>query len=501
MKKQRLWMAPAVLIAMTTWAGRANAEDDKTTCVRSYTDAQTLRSQHKLIAARSQLRSCSRAQCAPFMSGGIVKDCTDWLAQTEAAIPSVVLSVVDSSGNEVMAVNAWIDGTQVATKLDGRGMDIDPGSHIFTFQGATVPKTERTTLVLEGKKDQLVRVTLGGAPASEGKTPPAAAPPATGRVRVRATCGADGKIIAGSGGLVVEEILDSHDLALKPQSEMTASLKYDEASHERVMKDPEWVDFDLTPGAHRVRIRGRRCIGVEERLTIEAGKTLELSPKLEVENVPLVNVKFSRPEFASTADKFELRDGDGKIVCTDFPCTAKVPTKDNGFGVIWAKAGGSKMVTAKLADPSPSSIEARLARREAFSPTGLFIGAGGVALAAVGAFFLAFDLGGWDCSYDGATGGTPIKTTDKGRKCYGTPQNSGNNLPFTGAKSQDLNFTGWAFGAAPIAIGGATLITGLVLTVLNVGGKETMTIDYGGASRTSGKIQIVPTLQGIGGTF
>jgi hypothetical protein len=146
-------------------------------CTSAYVNAQTRRSEHKLLAARDELRTCARRECSSLMRGQLVKDCADWLTQVEAAIPSVVLSAKDDSGTDLTAMTVAIDGAVVATLLDGRSIDVDPGPHVFTFETAGAAKVSVTLLALEGTKDQLVKATLASASRAPESTPPPPPPP------------------------------------------------------------------------------------------------------------------------------------------------------------------------------------------------------------------------------------------------------------------------------------------------------------------------------------
>jgi hypothetical protein len=138
------------------------AADEKKACTEAYVAAQTLRDQHRLLAARDQLRICARKECSANMQGLMIKDCTDWLAQVEATIPSIVFEATDGHGNDLSAVKVTIDGHPLADKLDGSALQVDPGKHRFAFDDADgLAQVESTIVVREGDKDRRVRVTFG----------------------------------------------------------------------------------------------------------------------------------------------------------------------------------------------------------------------------------------------------------------------------------------------------------------------------------------------------
>ena len=148
------------LLATWIWATIASA-DEKAVCTDAYVAAQTLRNEHRLLNARDQLRTCARQECASQMRGEMLKDCTTWLAQVEAVLPSVVFEVRDSSGNDLSAVHLMVDGQALADRLDGTALSVDPGEHTFRFETAGQPALERKLVIREGDKGRRERVVFG----------------------------------------------------------------------------------------------------------------------------------------------------------------------------------------------------------------------------------------------------------------------------------------------------------------------------------------------------
>ncbi|MGO8998220.1 MAG: hypothetical protein ACLQVI_33280 [Polyangiaceae bacterium] len=154
------------------------ARADGGACSDAYAKAQELRTKRKLTGAREALRVCSQSTCAAF----IVKDCTTWLDEVQASMPSVVPVATDAAGNDV-AAKISMDGETLTESSDGRSFDVDPGKHTFTFeltgaqgeQGAAVVKH---VIVAEGEKNKRVSVVLQkpGAPGATAAPPPPVAP-------------------------------------------------------------------------------------------------------------------------------------------------------------------------------------------------------------------------------------------------------------------------------------------------------------------------------------
>jgi hypothetical protein len=145
-----------LLAASACVASTVAGASDKAACTDAYGKAQTLRDSHQLVSAREQLRICARSSCTAF----IAKDCTTWLVETEARIPSVVLAAREAGGLDLANVAVSMDGKSIAQKLDGRSIEIDPGQHAFLFVLADGRKVEQSVLVLEGQKAQRVSVTI-----------------------------------------------------------------------------------------------------------------------------------------------------------------------------------------------------------------------------------------------------------------------------------------------------------------------------------------------------
>jgi len=150
-----------LLVASSPTLARAAGPDEKKACVDAYVAAQSSRSDHHLLAARTQLRTCARQECAPFMRGEMTRDCAQWLTEVEAGIPTVVFSAKDAAGNDIVDVTVSAEGTVLTQRLDGRAIEIDPGSHTFTFADAAGHTATQTAVALEGTKNQVVRVTFG----------------------------------------------------------------------------------------------------------------------------------------------------------------------------------------------------------------------------------------------------------------------------------------------------------------------------------------------------
>jgi hypothetical protein len=174
------------------------------------------------------------------------------------------------------------------------------------------------------------------------------AQPAT--LRLRATCGADPKPIAGDEGLQVVELTGRSEAPLPRATRASTTAK------------PDFVDYELYTGEHVLRVGSRLCKRQEQRITVLGGRTFELSVKLER---TLVKTRFERPSFAGAGDAFTVADREGKNVCDTLPCTQAIPL-ESGYKVVWssgARAPVSASVPDALEAHGPEELRADLDRK------------------------------------------------------------------------------------------------------------------------------------------
>jgi hypothetical protein len=158
----------AALVALTTLAPSAHAEDETRkpagdlvrVCIAASTDGQTLRKQGKLLAARDEMIACARDACPSIVRS----HCARWLAEVDAAIPSVVVRAVDAGGADMIGAHLSIDGRPA--KLDGQAVRLDPGPHTVAIESDRGAHKEERVLLAEGETSRVVtlRFSPSGAP-------------------------------------------------------------------------------------------------------------------------------------------------------------------------------------------------------------------------------------------------------------------------------------------------------------------------------------------------
>lgn len=137
---------------------RAWSADDKKACVEAAEGAQDLRSASKLVEAREKLLVCARDVCPAVVR----KDCSQWLKETEASVPTVVFRAT-KAGNDVAAVKVFVDDAPLVDHLEGTAIPVDPGQHTFRFELEGEAPVTMQLLVREAEKNRTIDVTFGAA--------------------------------------------------------------------------------------------------------------------------------------------------------------------------------------------------------------------------------------------------------------------------------------------------------------------------------------------------
>jgi len=170
------WSAAFALVAAhvagprLAWADGAVADK----CIAAAEQSQPLQRDGKLKAARERLVECSRAECP----SPVRADCTKWLAELDGVMPSVVVSAVDSTGADVVDVRVVVDGQELASRLEGREIQIDPGTHTIRFEREGSPPIEQQIAIREAERHRIVSITFAP-PAKAVAVPPPSPTPET----------------------------------------------------------------------------------------------------------------------------------------------------------------------------------------------------------------------------------------------------------------------------------------------------------------------------------
>lgn len=156
MMRERL-MAVAIVTA-TCCATTAVRADDKE-CMTAASKGQELRDEGKLTDAKALFQRCAEASCPAPIPGY----CSEWLADVNKKMPSVVFRAVDENGRDVTDATAQIDDKR-SVAVDGRPVEIDPGKHTLRITRGGSKPFEDAIVVAQGEKDRVVVAKLTAAP-------------------------------------------------------------------------------------------------------------------------------------------------------------------------------------------------------------------------------------------------------------------------------------------------------------------------------------------------
>lgn len=161
---------PLCLALAVTLAAAPSFAGDKEDCATAAEQAQRLRAEKKLRAARTQIILCARDVCPAV----IRNDCAKWLRDVESALPTIIIRARDPQDKDLIKVRVTVDGQPFAGALDGTAQAVDTGAHTFRYEADGMEPVEEQILISQGEKDRVLKVVL--APKGVKTTTPDAHP-------------------------------------------------------------------------------------------------------------------------------------------------------------------------------------------------------------------------------------------------------------------------------------------------------------------------------------
>src|SRR5512139_3227155 len=153
-------MTRQLLIAFAILASSslAYADMSKEACVDAHSRGQDARDSGKISLARKLFLTCAQSGCPAAVQG----DCARFADDLSNIQPTVNFVARDGNGNDLPNTTVYVDGMLVATSIDGRPVDVDPGNHTVKFSNAG--KDEIVTVVIgSGEKGRVVQARFGSA--------------------------------------------------------------------------------------------------------------------------------------------------------------------------------------------------------------------------------------------------------------------------------------------------------------------------------------------------
>jgi hypothetical protein len=232
-------MRAALAIALTLFTLPALAED-KVACRKAFEQAQSLRDEGKLTAAREQMVICTNT-CPK----GFQKICEGWIGDVEKALPSIVLRVTDANGGDLVDATVTLDGKPIA--IDGKAIELDPGKHLLHVEPG---KIDKEIVVAQGEKNRSIVIALEAPKKKEEEPkplPPSRPAPQPERLPIAAIIVTSAGVAALGGFAYFGLKGDSDHRALVDGCSKTASCTQDDK--DRVKREWLVADIFLASGA------------------------------------------------------------------------------------------------------------------------------------------------------------------------------------------------------------------------------------------------------------
>ena len=166
----RLTLVLVFALAPSTLTPTSKAANEKASCIAAAEGGQDLRTDGKLRAAREKFVACASATCPD----AIRKDCTQFLSDVEASLPSIVVTATGPDGSDLYEVRMLIDGEVVSQKLDGKAIAVDPGRHRVRVEASGGTHAEVDVVLAEGDKNRKVHIAFPREKAAVAKDAPSA---------------------------------------------------------------------------------------------------------------------------------------------------------------------------------------------------------------------------------------------------------------------------------------------------------------------------------------
>jgi hypothetical protein len=158
----------SILICVLAPASVAVAAPDKKACFKLADEGQDLRAAGKLREAREKFLACAKDPCPSVVRS----DCTKWIGEVDAEMPSIVVKVT-RGGSDLTEARVSIDGAETSTTLDGTSVAVDPGTHEIVVEPKGEAKLTQKVVVARGEKNRVVAFTVAvPEPAKKDQPPP-----------------------------------------------------------------------------------------------------------------------------------------------------------------------------------------------------------------------------------------------------------------------------------------------------------------------------------------
>ncbi|MCC6526013.1 MAG: hypothetical protein IT373_25425 [Polyangiaceae bacterium] len=132
---------------------------DKQACAQAFEDAQTKQKEGRLKAAQAAAITCAHEAC----QSALRSECVAWVDELRLLMPSIVVTAKDASGADISVARVLVDGAVVASRVDGKPLELDPGEHELRVEPPAGEPLVTRVVVAQGQRGRLVALQAAAA--------------------------------------------------------------------------------------------------------------------------------------------------------------------------------------------------------------------------------------------------------------------------------------------------------------------------------------------------
>ena len=170
----------ALLAALASTATFASGVDvaraagpEASACADAAEQGQELRAARKLVAARARFVTCAQRECPV----AVRDSCTEWLADVDRRMPSVVVDAKDNERHDLRAVVVSLDGAALPATATSVAVPLDPGAHTIRCEAAGYETKTEEIVIREGEPVRVVACIMQASAVTASPPPVVVAPP------------------------------------------------------------------------------------------------------------------------------------------------------------------------------------------------------------------------------------------------------------------------------------------------------------------------------------
>lgn len=149
-------MLASAILLVCGGEGAALAGNTAERCVAEAERAQVLREEGRLVESRAEFAACGSEGCPVVVR----RECLRWLTDVDERSPSLIVSVKNAAGADVLGVSVLLDGAPLPATSLGRAFAVNPGAHVLRAVHPDYSPNEQQVVVREREKGRLLALVL-----------------------------------------------------------------------------------------------------------------------------------------------------------------------------------------------------------------------------------------------------------------------------------------------------------------------------------------------------